>query len=239
MKKITSVAALCLRLTWRSVVGLFILLGAVQWFAFSTLGAEEFGWRSFEYRLGNWFSAIGYIGIYLLAGVLFVSLSGSKKSKIAYTLRRLQIPECGITAVCALVIAGYFVTYWAFQLVLVLGCFFHYAAAMEPGHNALFLAAFRATCFHNLLPLEEPWALARNIVLAVSIGSGLALGAQNTRNGRPAPLLMTLMTGFFCMVLMPHQMASAGTDTALSVIAVVCMLIDWIWTWRWMRNEAN
>lgn len=236
MKKYTSAAALALRLTWVRVTALFALVGAAQWIAF-IMNFEQ-TW-ALEYQLDDTPAWIGRMGVIALTLVLYFTLERGKGSKTAYTLRRLSLSEDAVTAVWAFTFAGYFVMYWVFQIGMVLGMYFRYVAQTGGSENLLFLACYRSAYFHYLLPLAEPWGYARNIAAALGFGSTAALSAQNARNGRWNPLCMGLLIMFGCTVLMPFEMASMGQDIATVVVVVLCTAIDWIWTGRWMRNEAN
>lgn len=235
MKKITSVAALALRLTWVRVVGLFALVGAAQWLAFVTKFDVT---RALEYQIDDLPAFIGKLGALALMLLLYVSVQGGKGGKTAYTLRRLSVSEWTVTAVWSLAFAGYFVMYWLFQIGMVLGMYGQYASQMGGG-NRLFLVAYRSSWFHYLMPLAEPWGYVRNIALVLGFGSAAALGGQNGRNGRWNPLCMGIVMIFACVVLMPREMASEGLDITMVIFAVVCTVVDWVWSWRWMHDEAD
>lgn len=235
MKKITSVAALALRLTWLRVTGLFILTGAAQWIAFAMNFDQA---RALKYQMDDLPAFIGKLGMLALMLLLGFSVQGGKGGTTAYTLRRLSVSEWTVTAVWSLVFAGYFVMYWLFQIGMMLGMYTKYASVMG-GENRLFLAAWRSAYFHYLMPLAEPWGYARNIAMVLGFGSAAALSAQNTRNGRWNPLCMGLVMTFFCVVLIPREMASQGLDAAAVAAVVICTVVDWVWSWRWMHDEAN
>jgi hypothetical protein len=164
---------------------------------------------------------------------------GSKRVKTTYTLRRLQISEAGTTVIFALIFTGYFVLYWAFQIVMCLVMYAMYTEKVGVVENLLFVSAFRAQYFRNLLPLYEPWALVRNGVVCICFGSFAALSALNTRRGRAVPLLMFAVAAFFGMILYPNQVAVQTNDISLSVIMLICLALDILWTWRWHCNEEN
>ena len=240
MKKIVSVASLGIRLTARHVLALFAVVGGFQGLCFYLqLKERVYSYDAFEYMLQKWPAWMGIGGLVALVFLLQSAMVGSKRSKTSYTLRRLQLSEGSYTAIFALIFAGYFVLYWAFQIVMCLAMYAMYTEKVGVVENLLFVSAFRAQYFHNLLPLYEPWALVRNGVVCVCFGSFAALSARNARNGRGAPLLMFAVALFFGMILYPHQIAVQTNDISLSVIMLICLALDIIWTRRWHRNEEN
>lgn len=239
MKKITSLAGLALRLTAPFALGWIGAVGLGQWFRFWQAGNDGTFDLAFEYLVERNIATLGPLGMVALVLILHFRMVGSKRSKTAYTLRRLSLSEGGVTFVFALVCIGWFLLYWAVQLGLCLGLYAMYTDKMGVVENLLFVSAFRVQYFHNVLPLYEPWALVRNGVLCLSFGSFSALSARNARNGRGASLLMYFVTVFFWVVLYPNQLANQTTDIFLSVITLGCLALDIIWTWRWNRYEAN
>ena len=240
MKKIVSVASLGIRLTARHVLALFAVVGGFQGLCFFLMTKEQdYLYDAFEHMLQKQPAWLGTIGLVALVFLLQSALVGSKRSKTAYTLRRLQLSEGSCTAIFALIFAGYFVLYWAFQIGMCILMYVMYVDKVAAAENLLFVSAFRAQYFHNLLPLYEPWALVRNGVVCVCFGSFAALNARNARNGRGAPLLMFAVALFFGMILYPHQIAVQTNDISLSVIMLICLALDIFWTRRWHRNEEN
>ena len=239
MKKITSVAALCLRLTWVRVLGLFALVGGAQWFGYLVLEKADFEWSSFEYLLDRFPAWIGKGGFLFLAMILLFTAAGGKGSKIEYTLRRLRVTEDTTTLIFSLVFAGYIVSYWTFQLCMVLLFYGYYDSFHGYGHELLFLSAFRSEYFHFLLPLYEPWALVRNVVVVLTLSIEAALEAYVYRNGRGIPVRMLVVNFFIVNLMYPDDVASMGRDIVLIVISVACAALDWYFTRRWIQDEAD
>ena len=234
MKKITSTASLALRLTWLRVLGLFALVGAAQWLAFSRGFTID---QAVEYQIDELPGTIGRLGAAALMFLLSFAVSDGKNKHTAYTLRRLALSEGTVTVIWALVFAGYMLLYWVFQIGMCLGMYARFAAQVD-GVNRLFLAAYRSSWFHYLLPLSEPWGYARNVAIVLGFGSAGAVSARSARNGRSAPLCMALVMLFACLVLMPYEMASQNQDMFMVTAIVICTVIDWNWTRAWMRDEA-
>lgn len=238
MKKITSAAALGLRLTLIHVLGLACVVGLFQWILFFLIGRDSTYTLAFEGILDQHPAFMGRLGMAGLMLVLYSAAAGDKRSKTVYTLRRLGISEGTLTLVWSAVFAGYFLLYWVFQVGMVVALLVRYAMEFGGGQNLMFVASFRSDYFHYLLPLYEPWGFGRNVLMCICFGSLAAQGARSARNGRWNPLCFGFVLMIFWAVLFPNEMASRGYDITLILIAVGCVVIDWIWTGRWMRNEA-
>lgn len=239
MKKITSAAGLGLRLTFFYVLVVFGLVGIIQvtqiWLALQEAHCPSFRelWDEHTAFLG------GKFGLLWLVVGLYMATADRKGQHTAYTLRRLPISEGAVTAIWGLMFAGWFVLYWAFQAGLGLVCYRLWAQKMELQVNLLFVMAHSSAYLHFLLPLSEPWAVARNIVMCLCFGGFAALSGTSQRHGRGAPLFMFLLTAVLWIFLWPNYMASQESDQALVILTPVCLLIDIFWTWRCIRNEEN
>lgn len=236
MKKITSVAALCLRLTWVRVLGLFALVGGAQWFGYLVLEKADFEWSSFEYLLDRFPAWIGKGGFLLLAYILLFTVAGGKGSKIEYTLRRLRVSEDTTTLIFSLVFAGYIVAYHAFQLGMVLLLYGYYDSFHGYGHELLFLSAFRSEYFHFLLPLYEPWAVALNGLMTLFLGSSIAYFAEELRHGRS---LIPFHLMVWYSIRHTGEMASQSWDIFIIVAMLITIVCCFIWLPRRNENEAD
>ncbi len=111
------------------------------------------------------------------------------KAQPRYTLARLSVSEktvmiwhwlCG--AICYLML-------WAWQLILIYA-FARWHEATADGHwishQSIYLAAFRSTFIHSILPLEDVSRIARNIVMATCMGGICAAAAYKLRRGKKA-----------------------------------------------------
>ncbi len=235
MKRYTSAAGLAVKLTWLQVAVYILTLCICQWVAF--LNVNNVATHALEYRLDDWPMGAGRMGNLGLLLMLYSSLRGGKGARFDFTLRRLSLSEMTVTAVWALVFAGWFLLYWAVQLGLLFGMYANYISAYGGSENLLFVVAMRSRYFHYLLPLYEPWGFARNIALCLALGSFTALGAQNARNGRWNPLCLAFLLLIVVGVFTPQSVAVQWADITVTVCAIVCVIWDWIWSWRWMRNE--
>lgn len=233
MKKRMSIAGLGIRLTAGNVLLAIVMCSAVQVLFFLQTRdmwvASDYSWAfSFEWILDN--ERVGFYGkfsfIWLLSAVIWPCAGG--KSQLSYTLRRLRVDENEVTAIWSVVFSGYFLISWGVQLLLVLWMFAQYAQASGWGKMELFVAAYRSAYFHTLLPLSEPWAFVRNVVLCLSWGTmGSLLDRYMRRGGKP---FMAVALIVFSAIFMPSDVATAGSDNAacfflLAVIFCQCMMI--------------
>lgn len=224
MKKRMSAAALALRMTWKWVLVLTVLICGLQIFLFQWSSGAEWGgldvwkhgfeWVLDEYHIGTLGKA-GFFGI-LLAVLVTV---GRGKSRSVYTLRRLRISENEVTVLWAAVFAGYFLLFWAIQLGLALWMFSRFRVSQELNGLEFFIIAHRSAWLHTLLPLSEPWGFVRNIALCLGWGTMGSLMARSIRHGgRPIVGLIALLASAF--LLIPRRMATQMTDV-LFLIAMV------------------
>lgn len=238
MKKITSAASLGLRLTFFYMLLVFGLVGMIQmlsyWFALQENTGSSFGFLWDEHP-----GFLGKFGLLWLVIGLYMATADRKSRHTAYTLRRLPLSEGTVTAIWGLMFAGWFVLYWAFQAGLGLVCYHIWAERNGPLSDSLFVMAHDSAYLHFLLPLSEPWAVVRNIVMCLCFGGFAALSGTSQRHGRGAPLCVFLLTAFLWIFLWPNGMASQKSDQALVFLTPVLLLIDTFWTWRCIRDEEN
>lgn len=237
MKKRMSAAALGLRMTWKYVLILILVTCAAQLWAFESSRvywsgvdgwSNDFEWVLDEYHVGF----IGKMSFHWILGVI-IAASGTGKSRMSYTLRRLRISENEITVQWAAVFAGYFLISWAVQLALVFWMYSQYQQAVQwvwqlTGLD-LFVIIHRSAYFHTLLPLSEPWGFVRNIVLCLGWGTMGSLLARNIRHGgRPIAGIIMLLAA--TILLLPGEMATADTDgvflLAMAVVITVQILMN-------------
>lgn len=235
MKRYTSVAALAIRLTWLPVLVYVGTLCAWQWVAF--LNVNNGASHALEYRLDNWPMGSGKLGMLGLMLLLYSFLKGGKGSQFHITLKRLSVNELKICLVWTLIFAGWYLLYWAVQLVMLFGMYANYVHTYGGSENLLFTVAMRSDYFHYLLPLYEPWGFVRNGVLWLAFGSFTAMGSMNARNGRWNPLCLAFLMMIPWVLFSNRSVANQWADILVAVFALICVIWDWIWTWRWMRNE--
>ena len=234
MKRIISTAELGLRLTWVRVVVVFVLTGIGQWLLFSRVSIG-----ALEARLSGYPELLGRLGNLALLLVIYGTLSGGRSKGMDLTLRRLSVSEWTVSILWTGLFAGYFLMYWACQIGLVLAMSAAFAEEHGAGPELLFVASFRSDYFHDLVPLREPWGFVRNGMLALGFGSFAALGSRNARRGRRSPLCLGFVMTIAWALLSQGQMANQTADVVFVLIALTCVGLDWLWSWRWTRYEAH
>lgn len=232
MKKTLSVASLTLHLTWVRVLGLFTLVGVLQWLLTPNPGTVD----SFEEYL-RIAALVGKAGFLLLFFLQLDALCRSGKGRTDYTWRRLRIPEGWATVISGLVISGWFFLYWGFQLGICLGLYEKFNRFWQYGQEYLMLSAFRTEYLHLLLPVGEPWAVVRNVLFPLVSGNLLATAVRMSRRGKnSAPRVI-----FFLYIsrLPGSQSIASQTDDILTMILWLGLIASyWIRDWRWMKHEA-
>lgn len=161
MKKHLSVLALCARSNLMKVIALLaavcaaeILLVQAEWRKFQKIDYDPMC-ITFE-ELLRWVPAACCAAFLLL--LFLLCRSGDQGRSTGYTLRRLRIHEETAVLWKAVYNSICLLLFWAVQTaaVLGLGCWYTSvldAASVSP--QTLFLAFYRSTFLHNLLPLDN------------------------------------------------------------------------------------
>lgn len=156
-------------------------------------------------------SFVLYMAVLCLPGCEFGAKSG-------YTLRRLRISErmvyfwqAGYNLCC-------FLIFWFVQLAVVLLLCRIYMSRTG-GPQDVFLAFYRHSFLHSLLPLDETTRYARNAFLAVALGLTSAYFPFSQRYGRIA--VSTLLSTGTALVLFSDSMGSTGTDMIVMFLSTV------------------
>ena len=240
MKKRLSVFGLGLRLTGRGALlitlAVCLLQGWLFWRQQSLWGGVEFdyGYRiALEYIVENYgIETAGTYGALCLFSVLAACVSSGQTNM---TLGRLRIREWEVTAWWSILFTGYFLIYWAAQLGMLLWMFRLYADVSGWGGMDLFISAHTSPYFHLVLPLSEPWAVARNIFLCLGFGIMAAVNSMEARRGGKP--FMIFVFYFLAKLFLPTSMASQVADAA-AIAVLGCVLIGYIVTVRGrLRNE--
>lgn len=240
MKKRTSVFSLGLRLTWVAAFLITVVTCLLQGWLFWRQqpmwgGVEfEFGYTiALEHIIENdGIALVGTSGVMVLLIALAACVA---PAQTGMTLRRLQIREWEVSIWWSLLFFGYFLLYWACQLGMLLWMFHLYAQVRGWGMIDLFIASFSSNYFHTVLPLSEPWAVARNVFLCLSGGIMAAVNAMEARHGGKAFLVLVFY--FLSKLFLPSDMASQMSDMA-AIAVLGCILAGYIWTMHGrVKNE--
>lgn len=220
MKKVTSAALLALKLTWKAALLTFALTLGLQCFdAYRELMPSgiplqaAFGFETFlraaAQPAGKWLTL-------MLLALLTLSAGSSKGSKTTYTMNRLGLSEHHMTLVFGGVFTGYFLLYWAIQLLTAYGFFVWYSQFSLVSSNTFMLSCWRSEWLHILLPLGEWWGYLRNLAICGSFGCCAAFGSQLLRRGKfPAGCFVPPL---LCLVLLSGCIGSFGLDLVLTAL---------------------
>ena len=230
MKKITSAALLALKLTWLAALAFTLTGAAVQGFyVFRELmpgGVPLQTTFGFEQLLQSAAERVGKFWMVLLLYMLGTDIG--KSVKTVYTMNRLGLSENQMTLVFGLVFSGYFLLYWALQIVLCYGFFVWYSRFALVGSNTWMLACWRSEWLHTLLPLGEWWGYLRNTVICLSFGFTAAFNTQRARREKHAMINpFKIVPPVLCLFLLNGRVGEIWPATALIFLLILVGISDW------------
>lgn len=225
MKKTMSTAALGLRLTAGPVLGMMVLMAAAQALLFwrsQPMWIQENAWENLLFELVIDSEGIAFVGRMGFVNIFCMMVVACNSGK--YTVRRLRVTETHLSVVWGLVFAGWMLIMWGLQVAVILVFYGIFAAHTGAGPMTLFLAAYRSTWLHTLLPLAEGWGYVRNVAVCLGWGMIGSLVARYMRHGgKPwMPAVLFVVTGW----MIPWEMASLEKDIALMVL--LAALAGWM-----------
>lgn len=159
--------------------------------------------------------------LFMVLITIVLCINGCERgSRQGYTLRRLSIPESAVVLwQCVCNICCYLL-FWAVQTVTAFGLCRWYVVKMGIGSNqTIFLAFYRSTFLHNLLPLDETGLWVRNVLLLIAFGMASAYFSYRQRRGKFAAELIALFWGF--ILWCSRDLGGVIMD----VFAMICCLI--------------
>lgn len=220
MNKITSAALLALKLTWKTALLIFALTLGLQCFdAYRELmpgGVPLQAAFGFETFLRSAVQPAGKGWTVMLLAFLTLRAGSGKGSKTTYTMNRLGLSENHMSLVFGGVFTGYFLLYWAIQLLTSYGFFVWYSRFSLVSPNTFMLSCWRSEWLHTLLPLGEWWGYLRNLAICGSFGFCAAFGSQLLRRGKfPAGCFVPPV---LCLVLLNGRIGSFGLDLLLAAL---------------------
>ena len=225
MRQHTAVLLLLARSTLYPVLGLLALLGLVEWGLFSlaldrALAAGPTALETVIETSGlGWALAAGFLAL----SALLCATGCVRGSRSDYTLRRLSLPEWAIflwqgayNSVCLLLL-------WASQAGVALGLSAWFAARTGADSLAVFLAFYRNELFHGLLPLEDSWVWARNLVICLELGIIDAFVPYQQRRGKSRTAIVAWLAALWTMYFFPSSVGGEGLLWYLSMLAVLVL----------------
>lgn len=210
MKKHLSVFGLFARSSIYRVLGILGLMCVAEIGLFTLKFAGE---ASAEY-VGRFEHYIGISRIELCLGIAFVLITASLcltgtefGSRVGYTIRRLQISERAVFYHQAIFNSVVYILLWAVQIGLLYGLSAWYTATVPSefaNNQSIFLAFYRDSFLHTLLPLSEVMLWIRNLLLVITLGFASAEFPFIQRRKRYStfivPVVIYLLLFFICGV---------------------------------------
>lgn len=158
---------------------------------------------SLEELAGSGALAVPFGLCFLLVSVLLSVTGCEMGTRSGYTLRRLSVSErtvfvwqWGYNSVC-------FWLLWLTELLTAFALCVFYTAKADPSQvseQTIFLAFYRNTLLHALLPLEDVFFWVRNLLFGIAAGAASAVLSYRQRRGRlgweTAAVCATLLFAF-------------------------------------------
>lgn len=197
MKKHLSVFLLMVRSSFYPILGLLVLLAAVQGGIFWLVlcGSTGEGLLLENVVAG---SRLGLVfGLFFFRVSHFLIRTGRLPgSRQGYTLGRLGVSERWVFFWQAVYNVLMYALFYMAECLIVLGLsqiYIHHAPAEYVTGQTVFLAFYRSPLLHSLLPMEDGLVWLRNIVLLLSLGICAAQYPMGIRRGKRAKAVVFLM----------------------------------------------
>ncbi len=163
----------------------------------------------------TWVFGAALIGMTLI----FYTLLGDSGVKLDYTLRRLGVSQKAQFIWHAIYAGMCYVLLLGVQLLLAFGlCHLWMAQRGTVSNQALFLAFYRNTFLHSLLPQEE-WSLTvRNLFFVICMGIAAACVPVCRRRGK-VPFGLALLAGGMELTF-AKRVGEGSSDVLMVVLAI-------------------
>lgn len=170
MRQHVGVFMLMVRSTIWKLLGLLVVMAAAEFALFwMALGQGE----TLEQTLADAHITWAFGGAFLLLTAALCRIGCEHSSKQGYTLGRLPVSERGVFLWQGTCNACCYFLLWAGQLFWALALCKIYRETADPSmysNQTVFLAFYRSSLLHSLLPLEEVSRWIRNIILLLGLG---------------------------------------------------------------------
>ncbi len=229
MKKHLSVLMLIAGSTIYKVLGLLAFMAAAEGALFTltlrgSLTAYEagLGMTAIETVFLRSRVSLVFAVCFLLLMVLLCTTGCEYGSRQGYTLRRLSVPEQSVFLWQALFNSFCLLLLWAAQLAVALALCRLYAVRAPSGlvsGQTVFLAFYRSSFLHSLIPLSEVSRWARNIFLVLSLGAASANFSYRQRRGKigAGAIAMASIT----LVFFSRDIGSMSSDIGILLLTAV------------------
>lgn len=232
MKKHLSVWMLLARATLLPFAGICAVCVGVQYALFS-FGLQTQGFladkgleNAFDHSFMPLTAAVGFVL------VLFVLSCGCGAAALRTdnTIRRLCISHNAFCGWHAVHTAACLLVFWAVQLAAALAFAARYLERFDPlGTQTVFLAFWRQSWLHSLLPVLDPLRWVRNLLLAAALALASADLARRLRGGERGYWLPVLAAAVLSMFKgSPDGLLQDIVLLLFSVTAIGCILARWL-----------
>lgn len=229
MKKHLSVFGLFARSSIYKIIGVILLLSAVQVFFFrfeliKALEAYEVVGSGMA-NLEKMFARSAF-GEYLAAGFViitfFLCLTGHQ-ANTGYTLQRLSVSEKLTFIYQAIYNVLIYVILVASQIILAYFLSKYYISTVPQetvSNQTLFLAFYKSEFLHALLPLEDTALWIRNVLLALCLGFSVAQFPYKYRRGKFEATVIAMV-----MYIIVYFKSEIGDIFKIASISVITLMI--------------
>lgn len=222
MKKDFSVLMLLVRNSFWRVIGAILIMLALESFGFFADANLVHGYTiSLEELLQGKRIGLGFIlGSFMLTRVL-VSFGSDKKSKVAYTLRRLQISERRVWFLQIIYHTGCFLVLCTAEAWLIVSIYRYYLihSAVQPWSELTLRLAIKQNPFsYCLLPLQNTLGWLRNFTLILGFGVTSASEPIANRRGRSELMVYPLL--IYAMLPFTFNVNTWQLDLLITVVAI-------------------
>lgn len=225
MRTYISVLMLAARNSIYKIIGLLIVVGAVQLGVFyqtmkrqMDMGLESMIWIS---RM----SLLCGAAFVLLCFLLLYPECEYGGSRIRYSIARLQIGEKGVFFLWTAYHVIILTIFWAIQLAIGYGACLIYLAQPEAAAMAdaqsVFLAFYFDDFLHSLMPLHDFTRHIRNIFLLLGVSFGISDFSWRQRRGKRSYMFVLLLA--MTLIFFKQGIFHPVSDAALSLFSIICI----------------
>lgn len=226
MKRCLSVFGLFLKQSLSTVLALSTVLLIVQGYHFwgiCTEGPEELHTALINYDLNH-----AFIFNFALLTVYLAKIGCDRGGKSVYTYNRLQITQTRIYLIQS---ASNLLAYWFFftvqlLLMLVFAIVYSHIHPEYIGPMSLVQAIYRTPLFRLVLPLQDVFTWAGNVVTLVALSLCIAVFPLRSRYGKVSicAILMSLLAVFYLDLQIYENTYFDISGSVISMIGSVCMV---------------
>lgn len=227
MKKHLSVFMLTARSSVYGLLGVLAAMALVQGVLFyvayldSSTAVGGLALINFELLISKSGAQWSFAACFLPALALLCRSGCNFGSKSSYTLRRLSVSEKSVFFYQAFYNCVCLTILWAAQLGVMLLLFEIYSFLAAEGSisgQSAFLAFYRSSFLHSLLPLEEGSRWIRNIFAVIALGLCAALFPYKQRRGKKGWEI--IVTAAVCLLSFSAQTGDLGSDVLIIIVCV-------------------